>query len=122
MKRTDFVISSGPEPHRNRTKQILKQHPQIRKLIGKNQYSFFAILFLVTAQITLAITLSYGSWLLIFLAAYLVGAFIDHALFVMIHECAHRLVFKNIIRSRVFMNWMRICLTGGKHDLLIIPS
>jgi len=94
MKRTDFVFSSNPEPHRIRTKQILKQHPQIRKLIGKNQFSFYAILFLVSAQIALAVALSHSSWLLIFLAAYLIGAFVDHALFVMIHECAHRLVFK----------------------------
>lgn len=94
MKRTDFVFSSNPEPHRIRTKQILKQHPQIRKLIGKNKLSFYAILFLVSAQIGLSIALSHSLWLLVFLAAYLVGAFIDHALFVMIHECAHRLVFK----------------------------
>ncbi len=26
-KRTDFIFSNQPEPHRNRTKQILKQHP-----------------------------------------------------------------------------------------------
>jgi sphingolipid 4-desaturase/C4-monooxygenase len=94
MKRNNFVYSTSPEPHRMRTKQILKQHPQIRELIGKNRFTFIAILFLVAVQITLALSLLNASWLLIFLAAYLVGAFIDHALFVMIHECAHRLVFK----------------------------
>jgi sphingolipid 4-desaturase/C4-monooxygenase len=101
MKKTDFVVSSNPEPHRIRTKQILKQYPQIRKLIGKNRFSFFAILFLVGAQMTLAVTLSHSSWLLIFLASYLAGAFIDHALFVMIHECAHRLVFKKHAANRL---------------------
>jgi sphingolipid 4-desaturase/C4-monooxygenase len=94
MKRNNFVYSTNPEPHRMRTKQILKQYPQIRELIGKNRFTFLAIVFLVAAQITLALSLSNASWLLIFLAAYLLGAFIDHALFVMIHECAHRLVFK----------------------------
>jgi sphingolipid 4-desaturase/C4-monooxygenase len=94
MKRKNFVYSTSPEPHRMRTKDILKKHPQIRNLIGKNKFTFLAILFLVAAQTTLALSLSNASWLLIFLAAYLVGAFIDHALFVMIHECAHRLVFK----------------------------
>src|SRR6478609_8973799 len=94
MKRKNFVYSTSPEPHRMRTNQILKQHPQIRELIGKNRFSFFAILFLVATQITLAVVLSNSSWLLIFLAAYLGGAFLDHALFFMIHECAHRLVFK----------------------------
>jgi sphingolipid 4-desaturase/C4-monooxygenase len=101
MKRTDFIFSSNPEPHRIRTKQILKQHPQIRKLIGKNQFTFFVIVFLVAIQIALAILLSSASWLLIFLAAYLAGAFIDHALFVMIHECTHRLVFKKQSANRL---------------------
>ncbi|MGZ3939011.1 MAG: fatty acid desaturase [Flavisolibacter sp.] len=95
MKRTDFVFSSNPEPHRIRTKQILKKHPQVRKLIGKNRLTFPLIVFLVAAQLALSIVLSNYSWLFIFLGAYLVGAFIDHALFVMIHECAHRLIFKN---------------------------
>ena len=101
MKKTDFVFSSSPEPHRIRTKQILKEHPQIRKLIGKNRFSFFAILFLVAAQITIAKSLSKASWLLIFLVAYLAGAFIDHALFVMIHECTHRLVFKKLSANKL---------------------
>lgn len=101
MKKTDFVFSSSPEPHRIRTKQILKQHPQIRKLIGKNPSSFVLILFLVAAQITLSIALSGASWLLVFLVAYLAGAFIDHALFVMIHECTHRLVFKKQSANRL---------------------
>ena len=95
MKRTDFVFSSNPEPHRIRTKQILKQHPQVRKLIGKNSFSFPLIVFLVAAQLALSVVLSNYSWLFIFLGSYLIGAFIDHALFVMIHECAHRLIFKN---------------------------
>jgi sphingolipid delta-4 desaturase len=95
MKRTDFVFSSNPEPHRIRTKQILKQHPQVRKLIGKNRFTFSLIVLLVAAQLALSIVLANYSWLFIFLGGYLIGAFIDHALFVMIHECAHRLIFKN---------------------------
>lgn len=95
MRRTDFTYSATSEPHRIRTKQILKQEPGIRKLIGKNPASFVFILGLVAFQITAALLLANQSWWLIFLVAYLAGAFADHALFVMIHECAHRLIFKN---------------------------
>jgi sphingolipid delta-4 desaturase len=101
MKRTDFIYSPNPEPHRLRTRQILKQTPQIRKLIGKNPNTFFFIVFLVGLQIALSIVFSHQPWWLIFTAAYLVGAFIDHALFVMIHECAHRLIFKNRSANRL---------------------
>lgn len=101
MKRNDFVFSSAPEPHRIRTRQILKQHPQIRHLIGKNPRTFLLILFLVLSQLALSVLLRNASWWLILGAAYLVGAFIDHALFVMIHECTHRLVFKQKAANRL---------------------
>ncbi|HWB27792.1 MAG TPA: fatty acid desaturase [Chitinophagaceae bacterium] len=94
-KRNEFVFSEGPEPHRARTKQILKQHPGVRKLIGKNPLTFLAIIFVVGFQIAGAWYLQDKSWWLVFGTAYLLGAFADHALFVLIHECAHKLLFKN---------------------------
>jgi sphingolipid delta-4 desaturase len=99
-KKTAFVYSDKQEPHRLRTKQILQQHPEMRRLIGKNPNTFFAILGLVVFQLTLAWLLSAQSWWLVVGAAYLLGAFADHALFVMIHECAHRLLFKNQSANR----------------------
>ncbi|MDB5205241.1 MAG: fatty acid desaturase [Flavisolibacter sp.] len=101
MKQKDFVFSNVPEPHRLRTKQILKQHPQIRNLIGKNAQTIFAILFLVSFQVVAAWLLADQSWWLIFAVAYFAGAFADHSLFVMIHECAHRLIFKNPAANRL---------------------
>ncbi len=94
-KRTDFFYSETAEPHRARTRQILKQHPDVRKLIGKNPLTIFAIVGIVGFQIIAAWWLADKSWWFVFAGAYLLGAFADHALFVMIHECAHRLLFKN---------------------------
>jgi sphingolipid 4-desaturase/C4-monooxygenase len=99
-KKIAFIYSEKQEPHRIRTKQILQQHPDMRKLIGKNPYTFFAILGLVAFQLTLAWLVSAQSWWLVVGAAYLLGAFADHALFVMIHECAHHLLFKNRSANR----------------------
>jgi sphingolipid delta-4 desaturase len=101
MRRTDFTYSNTSEPHRLRTKQILKQVPDIRRLIGKNPASFLFILVLVAFQITAALLLAKYSWWLVFAVAYLAGAFADHALFVMIHECAHRLIFKNQVANKL---------------------
>ena len=94
-KRTDFVYSQESEPHRIRTKKILKEFPHLRQLIGKNPTTIFAIIGLVTFQVVLAWFVRDQSWWIIFGAAYLLGAFADHALFVMIHECTHKLLFKN---------------------------
>jgi sphingolipid delta-4 desaturase len=32
----DFQYADAPEPHRERTKAILKAHPETRELIGRN--------------------------------------------------------------------------------------
>lgn len=101
MRTTDFIHSAQPEPHRIRTKEILKQHPGIRNLIGKNPKTFWAILGLVSFQIAMAWLLKDQSWWIVLGAAYLLGAFADHALFVMIHECAHKLLFKKPAANRL---------------------
>lgn len=101
MQKNDFIYSTSSEPHRSRTKQILKQHPEVRNLIGKNPATIFFIILLITLQIAGAWFLADKSWWLIFAVAYFVGAFIDHGLFVMIHECAHRLLFKNKEANRL---------------------
>jgi sphingolipid delta-4 desaturase len=77
-----------------RTKAILKEFPHVRKLIGKNPFTIFAIIGLVGFQITVAFFMSRQPWWLSVLVAYFFGAFAGHALFVMIHECAHKLLFK----------------------------
>ncbi|HEY4151100.1 MAG TPA: fatty acid desaturase [Chitinophagaceae bacterium] len=100
-KRTNFFQSTTPEPHRARTKEILKKHPQVRDLIGKNPVTIFAILGLVTGQVALALLVTDKPWWVIIVAAYLLGAFFDHSLFVMIHECAHRLLFKSPAANRL---------------------
>src|SRR4030095_11667351 len=67
----------------------------------KNPKTIFAILGLVALQVALAWMLADQSWWIVIGAAYVVGAFANHALFVMIHECAHRLVFKNPAANRL---------------------
>jgi sphingolipid delta-4 desaturase len=88
-----FVFSNEPEPHRMRTRQMLKQHPEIKKLIGKNPYSFIAVTFCVFAQIGIAYLLRDQPWWAILLAAFCIGAFISHNLFVFVHESTHNLIF-----------------------------
>jgi sphingolipid delta-4 desaturase len=89
-----FAYSYGPEPHRDRTKQILRQHPEIRALIGPSPATFWCILGLVSLQFGVAWFVADRPIWLVLALAYTVGAFASHGLFVMIHECAHRLVFR----------------------------
>src|SRR5206468_2677155 len=87
----------APEPHRGRTKELLRRHPEIRALIGPNPGTFLWTAGIVALQIVVAWVVAEQPWWVVVVAAYTVGAFADHALFVMIHETAHRLVFKRTV-------------------------
>jgi len=91
----EFQFSNAPEPHKERTRAILKAHPEVREHIGRNPVSFLIILFAVGLQLTIAYFLSSQPWWLALIVAFLVGAFANHACYVLIHEAAHNLIFKN---------------------------
>lgn len=96
-----FHFSNSPEPHRIRTAKILKSHPEVKQLMGKNPLTLLAILGLVSGMVVMSYLLKDSAWWMVVLVAYLVGAFFNHALFVMIHECSHHLLFKNKSLNRI---------------------
>jgi sphingolipid delta-4 desaturase len=56
---------------------------------------------LVAAQIALAWAVVGRSWMVWLPCAYVAGATIDHALWVLVHECSHNLVFRWRLANRV---------------------
>lgn len=92
---TDFVHSNATEPHRTRTRQILKSHPEIKKLIGqKNPTTFWVSVGCVVLMTAMAYLVRDQSWWIVVAAAWFIGAFPAHTLFVCIHEAAHNLIFR----------------------------
>jgi len=89
----EFEYSQEQEPHRNRTKELLRNHPDLRGYIGKNPSSFFIILACIALQLEIAFLVRGASWWVIVLASFFVGAYASHALWVLIHECSHNLIF-----------------------------
>ena len=112
MPTASFHHSASPEPHRLRTLQILKQYPEVKKLMGKNPLTMFAIVGLVGGMIVLSYFVKDSPWWVVLLVAYGVGAFFNHALFVMIHECSHHLLFKSKT-----MNYMASILANLPHTV-----
>jgi sphingolipid delta-4 desaturase len=90
----DFRYSSEPQPHPARTKAILRDHPEVRKLFGPNPWSLAVIVATVGLQMSLAYLLRDQSWWLIAAVAWFVGAFANHAMYVMIHEAAHGAIMR----------------------------
>jgi len=113
-KPKDFMFMQTGVPHHERIKTIMKAHPEIRKLIGRNPNSFLYIAGLVAVQIILAFLLRNQSLWLLLVVAYFIGAFINHGLFVLIHDASHDLIFKRRI-------WNTLCLVLA--DLAnVVPS
>lgn len=94
-KANDFYYSDAPEPHISRTKEILKKYPEIKNLMGRNPTTIYYIVGVVAFQVLMAYLVSDLQWWMVLLAAYCIGAFANHACFVLIHECTHNLVFKS---------------------------
>jgi sphingolipid delta-4 desaturase len=93
-----FFVSAVDQPHPSRTQAILKAHPEIRGLIGRNPWTAAIMLPVVALQIGLAALmgrLGIHYWWAALLLAYAVGAFANHCLYVVIHDATHRLIFRS---------------------------
>ncbi len=95
----DFTYSETEEPHIQRTKDIIKKYPEIKNLMGRYPKTFLYAFGIVAGQVLIAYLLRDQPWYLILLAAYAIGAFANHALFVLIHEFSHNMVFKNKVAN-----------------------
>ncbi|HEX8350250.1 MAG TPA: fatty acid desaturase, partial [Hymenobacter sp.] len=110
-----FTLVNNQEPHRGRTRQILKAHPEVRRLITKAPVTFAVMVACVGAQVLLAYFVSGLAWYWILLAAYFVGAFFSHTLFVTIHEAAHNLIFRKTWQNTaagIFANFPTVVPTA----------
>ncbi|KAL2244467.1 UNVERIFIED_CONTAM: Sphingolipid delta(4)-desaturase DES1-like protein [Sesamum indicum] len=97
---TDFFWSYTDEPHASRRRQILSQYPQIRQLFGPDPFAFLKIAAVVLLQLWTATFLYNASWLNILIVAYFFGSFLNHNLFLAIHELSHNLAFSTPVNNR----------------------
>jgi sphingolipid delta-4 desaturase len=79
----------------------MDKHSELRSLFGRNPWTAVIAVAVVAFQVAVAWALSDASIWLVILVAWLVGAFASHILFVVIHECTHRLVFRSAHANRV---------------------
>ena len=115
--RVAFLQSDLEHPHVSRARAIVKAHPEVRQLMVRNPWTALIALAIVVLQTVLAWwfgKLGFGYWWLILLVAYAVGAFADHANYVIIHDATHNL----ILRRKTTMSMMLISLIYGKRAWL----
>lgn len=99
----NFYTRAEDEPHKSRCRDILKAHPEVVSLIGRNPWTFGILLLILGLQMGLAIFfgLNQVHWAYILLTAYCIGAFANHCLYVIIHEATHNLIFKSRLLNRL---------------------
>ena len=90
----DYIRVTYPEPHAARGRQMLAAHPELRGLAGTEPLSALWVAALVAAQFALAMLVGNRPWYVWLSCAYILGATIGHALWALIHETSHNLVFR----------------------------
>ena len=88
-------------PHSDRRAEILRAHPEVSDLFGPHRGTAGWTIALVSFQlVSAALLTSYAPWWVSLLFMYSVGAVVNHALYVLIHEATHNLVFRSVILNR----------------------
>ena len=91
-------------PHGDRRSEILRAHPEVATLFGAYRGTAVWTLVLVSgmfvASVLLTRALPTWAWLIV---AYAFGAIPDHAVWVLIHDATHNLVFKSIAANRIVL-------------------
>lgn len=114
MTKRQFSTSASAEPHRSRTRVLLRSHPEVRSLIGRNPLTGLMILLCVSSEVGAAVLVRHAPLWEIALIAFTVGACLSHALWTLIHECSHNLVF-----PRKYQNTLAAIVANLPH---LLPS
>src|SRR2546423_14807051 len=93
-----FYQSESDQPHPGRARAIVKAHPEVRQLMVRNPWTALIAASIVVMQTAIAFgmgKLGFGYWWLSLLIAYCVGAFANHANYVIIHDATHNLILRS---------------------------
>ncbi len=100
-----FVEVEYPEPHQDRTKELLQEYPEIKELFATNPWTAVICVTAVGIQLGLAVWVGSQPWWAIVLLAWFVGAFIDNLTYSIIHEAAHKRIFRGRLWNEV-VGWI----------------
>ncbi len=101
MAREDYIRVQYAQPHPQRTREMLKAHPELSQLVGNDPSTFLYLLLIVGIQIAIAGFIVNYPWWVMVLMAWTVGAFANHACFVINHDATHNLVLRGNTRNLI---------------------
>ena len=101
MAQLDYLRVDYREPHVARTRELLTKHPEVRQLFGNTPSTAIYLVGIVGLQIAVAYALRAQPWWMVLIAAYTIGTLANHALWTLIHECSHNLIFRRPLGNLV---------------------
>jgi sphingolipid delta-4 desaturase len=98
------ATSAADRSHVERRRLILAAHPEVKGLFGKDVLTFKITAGIFVGQTIIAAALGWlglSYWPLALLMAVCVGAFANHANFVVIHDAIHNCVFESTLANKL---------------------
>ncbi len=103
MNGISVTAQGADRSHVERRRLILEKYPHVRDLFGKDPVTFKITAAIFVGQLAIAAWLGWlglSYWWLALLMAICVGAFANHANFVVIHDAIHNCVFENPLANK----------------------
>ncbi|MBM3561624.1 MAG: fatty acid desaturase [Alphaproteobacteria bacterium] len=103
MNGISVTANGADRTHVERRKMILQKYPQVRELFGKDLLTFKITAAIFVGQLVIAAILGWlglSYWWLSLVMAICVGAFANHANFVIIHDAIHNCVFDSPLANK----------------------
>lgn len=97
----NFYWDDGAEPHVGRRAQILKAHPEIKKLMGHDKATKYKVLVSVMIQIMSLHLLQGAPWYTWCFFCYTLSGSINHMMTLAMHEISHNLGAKKVLHNRL---------------------
>src|SRR3954465_2847885 len=93
-----FYQSESEQPHPGRARAIIKAHPEVRGLMGRNRWTALIAGAALVMQSAIAFgmgQLGFAYWWVSLLIAFCVGAFGNHANYIIIHDATHNFTVRS---------------------------
>jgi len=91
----NFHFMDHDEPHATRRRMILEKHPEVKELMKQDPFSLYLTIALVIGQTIIMYLIKDMPWWFVILAAFISGAVLSHALYVLVHDLTHYTAFKS---------------------------
>lgn len=101
--------------HRERARALLRAHPEIKQLVGREPSTAVWCLLLASLQVVMAVAVAEAPGWVVVLAAYGVGAMINICLFNLAHDCNHHLIFRKPAWNRWLFTWTSLPMFLSAH-------